>query len=97
MKQNALNPQSVTADMFKAREVTPIVRGFPSCEDSQPIPWIRSVKAVQLADRGAPNLTTALGGLISTGQGEPSCFPANPEYELTSTDQADKKMCSLYI
>lgn len=47
MKQNALNPQSVTADMFKTRDVTPVVRGFPSCEDSQPIPWIWSVKAVQ--------------------------------------------------
>lgn len=65
--------------MSKAREVTPIVRGFPSCEASQPIPWIWSVKAVQLAHKGSLNLTTTLGGLILTGQLEPACFPANPE------------------
>lgn len=79
MKQNALNSQSVTACTFKAREVTPVVRGSPPCEDSQPIPWIWSVKAVQLAHKGSLNLTTALGGLISTLQVEPACFPANPE------------------
>lgn len=79
MKQNALKSQSVTSIMSKAREVTPVVRGFPPCEDSQPIPWIWSVKAVQLAHKGSPNLTTALGGLILTLQMEPACFPANPE------------------
>lgn len=79
MKQSAANCQSVTAIIFKAREVTPIVRGCPPCEDSQPIPWIWSVKAVQLARKGSLNLTTALGGLISTLQVEPACFPANPE------------------
>lgn len=79
MKQNALNSQSVTTVMFKSREVTPIVRGFPPCEDSQPIPWIWSVEALQLAHKGSLNLTTTLGGLISTLQVEPACLPANPE------------------
>lgn len=79
MKQNALNSQFVTAVMFKAREVTPVVRGSPPCEDSQPIPWIWSVEAVQLARKGSLNLTTTLGGVISMGQVEPACFPANPE------------------
>lgn len=79
MKQNALKSHSVTSVMFKGREVTPVVRGSPPCEDSQPIPWIWSVEAVQLARKGSLNLTTTLGGLILTGQLEPASFPANPE------------------
>lgn len=79
MKHNALNSQSVTVAMSKAREVTPVVRGFPPSEDSQPIPWIWSVEAVQLAHKGSPNLTTTLEGLRPTLQVELAGLPANPE------------------
>lgn len=90
MKQNELSPHSVTDDMFKSREVTPIVRGLPPCEDSQPIPWVEFVKAVQLAHKGSPNLTATLEGLKSTGQDELLCFTGNIEYSSVQTGNITK-------
>lgn len=77
MKHFGSKPQSVTDAMFKGREETPVVRDVSPFEDSQPIPSTRSDDVLQLAEKGSPILTTALGGLVSTGQEELTGFPTS--------------------
>lgn len=73
--------------MFKGREVTPSVSDTPPFEDSQPIPSTWSDNDLQLAVKGSPIPTTALAGLVSTGQ-DLAGFPTSIQYELLSTVQA---------
>lgn len=72
----------MTFAMVKGREVTPDVSGTPPFEDSQPIPATLSEDELQLAVKGSPILTTALWGLVSTGQKVPTTFPTSVQCEL---------------
>lgn len=47
--------------------------------DSKPIDSIRSDGELQLTEKESPNLTTALGGFIWTGQGEVTGCPGSAE------------------
>lgn len=68
MKHVGSKPQSVTVLIISERNETLGVSGTPPMEDSQPIPSIWLDDELQLAEKESLYLTTALEGLVSSGQ-----------------------------
>lgn len=68
MKHVGSNPQTVTDFTVSKRNETLGVNEMPSMEDSQPIPSIWLDDELQLAEKGSLYLTTALEGLVLSGQ-----------------------------
>lgn len=97
MKHFGSKPQSVTDAMLKGREETPGVSDVSPFEDSQPIPSTWSDDVIQLAEKGSPILTTALGGLVSTGQEELTAVPTNIQCVIAYSTSSHVKCIGLFF